>query len=134
MCATAADTSGQFLEGGAMTAVMTTDDSSNAWLSRLGTIDSRAAERASDQRDVQEAVMNSLCALATGEAAYAKRTSYLAASLDTDGTYSGLTSAVERGVGDIETAGEVQAGTWDRLAKIVGGTPLGSLVERIRTA
>lgn len=117
-----------------MTAVLTRNDSPNAWLSRLGTIDSRAAERASGERDLQEAVMNAICALATGEAAYAKRTSYLAASLDREGTYGGLTRAVERGVADIETAGSLQPGTWDRLAAVVGDGPLAALVERIRTA
>jgi hypothetical protein len=117
-----------------MTTVVTRDDSPNAWLSRLETIDNRAAERTAERRDVHDAVINAVCALATGEAAYAKRTSYLAASLDEEGTYTGLTSAVERGVSDIETAGEVQAGTWDRLAAVMGDGPLASLVERVRTA
>ena len=114
-----------------MTSVMTRDDSDNAWLSRLGTIDQRSS---SGQGDAHEAATNALYALATGEAAYAKRTSYLAASRDEEGVYSGLPSAVERGVADIETAGVVQAGTWDRLAAVLAESPLGALVERVRTA
>jgi hypothetical protein len=115
-----------------MTAVMTRDEP-NGWLHRLGTIE-KAPQRPAGGRDAHDAVMDTLYALATGEAAYAKRTSYLAASLDDDGDYAGLTSVVERAVADIETAGTVQTGTWDRLTTIIGDGPLSALVERVRTS
>jgi len=115
-----------------MTTVLTRDEP-NGWLQRLDSV-TKAAPRPAGGRDVHEAVADAVYALATGEAAYAKRTVYLALSLDEDDTYGGLPVAVERAVADIEVTGTVQTGTWDRIAAIVAAGPLGSLVERVRTA
>ena len=115
-----------------MTTVLTRDEP-NSWLRRLGTID-KAPQRPPGGRDAHEAVTDAIYALATGETAYAKRTTYLAESLDHEGVYGGLTSVVERAVADIETAGVVQTGTWNRIATIIGDGPLASLVERVRTS
>lgn len=103
------------------------------WYDRLGSLPGRRPD-AHDRRRANDAALFAISALVDGETSQAKRSAYLADSLDDSGRFRGLPAAVDSAVNEITSGGFVSRTTWDRLAAVVDDAPIQMYIAAVRTA
>lgn len=104
------------------------------WFDRIKTIPERQEHAADDRRRANDAALVAVTALIDGETAHAKRSAYLADSLDDSGKFGKLPGAIEFAVAELTSGGKLTKSTWDRLDAAVDDAPLRLFIRHVRTA